>query len=141
MRRSALLFGALLGVALASGCVERRFVIHSDPPGAVVLRNGKPLGGATPADDRFVFYGKYRFTLIKDGFETLQVDQEVRPPWWQYPPFDFVAENLIPWTIRDVRSFQYALQPAMQPRSDEVLGRGHDMRTRGQAIQPPHPEH
>jgi hypothetical protein len=136
MRRSALLLGVVAAVALASGCVQRRFVIHSDPPGALVLRNGQPLSAA-PADDSFVYYGKYRFTLVKDGFETLHVDQEVSPPWWQYPPIDFVVENLIPWTFRDIRRFNYTLQPATQPRSDEVLGRGTDLRSRGQAIQSP----
>lgn len=138
MWRSAVLVSVLAIVVLMSGCVERRFVIHSDPPGAMVLRNGHPLGAA-PADDHFVFYGTYRFTLIKDGFETLHVDQEVKAPWWQYPPFDFITENLIPWTIRDIRRFTYQMQPAAQPRSDEVLGRGSELRMRGQAIQSPPP--
>src|SRR5262245_46913960 len=87
--------GVFLAVATAAGCVERRFVVYSDPPGAVVLRNGRPIG-ATPADDEFVYYGKYKLTLIRDGFETMNVEQPIAAPWYAYPPFDFIAENLLP---------------------------------------------
>ena len=59
-----------------SGCVERRYVVYTDPPGAMVFRNGQPLG-ATPADDHFVYYGKYKFTIIADGYETLTVEQDI----------------------------------------------------------------
>jgi hypothetical protein len=99
-----------------------------------VLRNGRPL--ARPADDTFVYYGKYRFTLVKDGYETLHVDQEVRPPWWQYPPIDFVVENLIPYTFRDIRRFNYSMQPAevlaqrrgARPRCGTALSRDRAIR-------------
>jgi hypothetical protein len=136
MRRYAYLWGALAGAALLTGCVERRFVIESDPPGAIVLRNGERIGAA-PADDFFLFYGKYNFTLFKDGFETLQVQQEVPTPWYEYPPLDFVSENLVPWTIRDIRRYTYHLQPVQQPRSDEVIDRAEQLRMRGKAIVPP----
>jgi hypothetical protein len=94
----------MVGLALAvgwlnAGCVERRFVVTSEPPGAKVLGNGQDLG-PTPADDAFVYYGNYHFTLIKEGYETLQVDQSVNPPWYQYPAIDFFSENIIPWKIR-----------------------------------------
>src|SRR6478672_8516057 len=69
MPRRAVFVAAL---ALLAGCVERRFVIESDPPGALVLLNGQPLG-TTPVDGYFTYYGNYRFTIIKDGFETLHV--------------------------------------------------------------------
>jgi hypothetical protein len=141
MRPGACWFGALLGAALLTGCVERRFIVNTDPPGAVVLRDGHMIGAA-PADDRFDYYGKYRFTLIKDGYETQQVVQDVPAPWYQYPPFDFISENLIPWRIRDVRTFNYALQPAQQASSAEVLEKSAQLRLRGQAIIPaPPPEH
>ena len=42
----------------------------------MVFRNGVPIG-PTPVDDQFVYYGNYHFTLVKDGYETLQVDQDI----------------------------------------------------------------
>src|SRR5438045_3581884 len=79
-RFSPLTFGGLLAV-LVSGCVERRYVVTSDPPGALVYKNGQPIG-TTPVDDTFVYYGKYHFTLVKDGYETLQVDENFSAPWY-----------------------------------------------------------
>src|SRR5262249_32019669 len=106
------------GTVVLAGCVERRFVINSDPQGAVVFQNGQPLGAA-PADNHFVYYGKYRFTLVKDGYETLVVDQDVPAPWYEYPGLDFISENLVPFTIRDRREFSYHLEPARIPSAME----------------------
>ena len=58
------ILGAALAFALAtiSGCVDRRFVIESDPPGAIVYLNDKWVG-PTPVDQSFTYYGKYRFVF------------------------------------------------------------------------------
>ncbi len=137
MKRSAGLWALLLTTGLASalsaGCVERRYTIYSDPPGAVVYRNGQYLG-PTPVDDHFVYYGKYHFVLVKEGYETLVVDQNISTPWYEYPPLDFVAESLVPWKLRDVRTFTYTMQPLQAPRHDEVLQRGTTLRERGKTI-------
>ena len=135
MNQYAGLLSAVTAAALLTGCVERRYVVTSDPPGALVLRNGQPLG-ATPADDHFVYYGNYHFTLIRDGYETLEVDQPVPPPWYEWPAIDFVSENLIPWWIYDVRRFHYQLQPLQVPNSVDVLNRAQELRTRGQGLGP-----
>src|SRR5262245_23206033 len=105
MRRAGLM-AVVAGVLALAGCVERRFVINSDPPGALVLHNNQPIG-SSPGDDHFVFYGYHDFTIIKDGYETLHVHQRVPAPWWEYPPLDFVVENLIPWHFQDVRRYNY----------------------------------
>src|SRR5262245_60705353 len=83
MRRSAWWFGVVIVAGVLAGCVERRYVITSDPPGAAVFRNGQFIG-STPVDDHFLYYGNYHYTLVKDGFETLQVDQPIPAPWWEY---------------------------------------------------------
>ncbi len=137
MKRTAGLWALLLTTglttALSAGCVERRYTIYSDPPGAIVYRNGQYLG-PTPVDDHFIFYGKYHFVLVKEGYETLVVDQKISTPWYEYPPLDFVAESLVPWKFRDVRTFTYTLQPRQSPRHDEVLQRGTTLRDRGKTI-------
>src|SRR5215470_7560146 len=92
MKQSAWL-GALLVVAgLSTGCVTRSYTITTDPPNAVVYRNGTPIG-PTPVDEYFIYYGNYHFTIVKEGFETLQVDEPIASPWYQYPLIDFFSEN------------------------------------------------
>jgi hypothetical protein len=125
--------GFVLAAGLLTGCVERRFVVTSDPPGAILLENNRQIS-ATPADDHFVYYGNYHFTLIKDGFATLQVDQKIPAPWYEYPLIDFVSENIVPWKIIDVRRFHYQLAPLQQPNLDEMLSHGQELRNRGKAI-------
>src|SRR5579864_2757476 len=108
MKRWGWILSAALGAAALAGCVERRYVVYTDPAGAVVFRNGQILGQA-PADDYFVYYGKYDFTLVKEGYETQQVQQEIKAPWYEFPGLDFISENLVPWRIIDRRVFTYRL--------------------------------
>lgn len=127
----------LLAGGLA-GCVERRFVIESDPPGALVQMNGQPLG-ATPVDGHFLFYGDYNFTLIKDGYQTQQVCQNISSPWYEYFPLDFFSENLYPGKIEDVRRFRYTMTPQVQPRTDDLINQAEQLRGKGRAVQSPGP--
>lgn len=115
------------------GCVERRFVIESDPPGALVLVNGQPLG-TTPVDGHFIYYGNYDFTLVKDGYETLHVDQRIRAPWYQWPLVDFASENLYPGKLEDVRRFRYAMQPMTQVNTQQLLNQADALRDRGRSL-------
>jgi hypothetical protein len=137
MSRARLCQGWLLGLALCtsavSGCVERRYIVYSDPPGAIVQENGRTVGAA-PADRPFTYYGKYRFTLIRDGYQTLVVDEPIHTPWYEYFPLDFVVENLWPWTIRDVRTFTYKMEPLPIVPPETVLERAGQLRNRGQDI-------
>ena len=88
-------------------------------------------------DDHFVYYGNYHYTLIKEGYETLQVDQEIPTPWYEYFPLDFVSENLVPWPIQDVRRFHYTLQPRQAVRADQLLNDAQNLRNRGQSLGTP----
>jgi hypothetical protein len=130
MRRRAWLSGFAACAFILGGCVERRYVVYTDPPGALVVRNGVPLT-ASPADDHFEYYGKYHFTLIAEGYETLQVDQNIPAPWYEYPPFDFITENLLPWKILDKREFTYRLEPRSVANTDQLLSEGQNLRNRG----------
>jgi len=138
MKCRAVLGGVLLLTAGLTGCVERRFVIESDPPGALVLMNGQPLG-ATPVDGHFLFYGDYNFTLIKDGYETQQVCQHIASPWYQYFPLDFFSENIYPCKLEDVRRFRYSMTPQVQPRTDDLINRAEQLRAKGRAVESPAP--
>jgi PEGA domain len=133
MKRMTALGLMFLSAALLTGCVERRYVITSDPPGALVLRNGQPIG-ATPVDDHFVYYGEYDFTLIKEGYETLQVKQRIPAPWYEFFPVDIVSEILVPWQIEDVRRFHYTLEPRHQVNTDQLLQDAQNLRNRGHSL-------
>jgi hypothetical protein len=126
----------LVALALLSGCVERRFVIESDPPGALVLLNGQPLG-TTPVDGHFTYYGNYTFTLVKDGYQTKKVDQCFNTPWYEIPPIDFVTENLYPAKVEDVRRVSVTLEPIVQVNPQQLLTDADQLRNRGRAVQTP----
>lgn len=135
MRRTVGLLAAAACAGLLAGCVERRYVITTDPPGAVVLRNGQPIG-ASPADNHFVYYGDYHFTLIKEGYETKQVTQRIPAPWYEWPVIDFFFENLLPWPIQDVRRFHYQLEPRQPVNPEQLLQDAQNLRNRGQSVTP-----
>lgn len=135
--RLANLACAVLCLALA-GCVERRYTIRTDPPGALVYVNGEELGPAAPAVSRsFVYYGPREIVLIADGYQTQRIIQPIEAPWYDNLLTDFVSENLIPWTIRDEREFVYRLSPAVNPPTGDLVQRAEALR--GEAQIPPQP--
>ena len=136
MKRSAWLAAALGAAVLSTGCVTRRYVITSTPPGAVVYRDGQIIG-ATPVEEPFIYYGKYRFRLVKDGFEPLDVTPQLVIPWYQYPGLDFVAENIIPFTFRDVQVLHFDLQPVVQTPVADLKMRAAQLQIQSKSIQPP----
>jgi hypothetical protein len=130
----------LLTIVVTAGCVERRFVVNSDPPGALVYHNGIYLG-ATPVDGYLTYYGKQQFRLMKEGYETLDIVQPYMPPWYQIPGVDFFSENVWPFKLRDVRSFHYTLTPLQMVRPDDVRQQAEELRARGQSIGVPRLPH
>jgi hypothetical protein len=136
MKRTAWLAAALLLSLGAVGCVERRFLITSDPPGAAVFRSGQFIGN-TPVDDHFVYYGKYEFTLVKDGYQTMHVVENIRPPIYEWPGLDFFAENLWPFRVNDDRHLHYVLPALIKEPPEAVLQRANELRERGKAIGQP----
>lgn len=133
-RAAQWLVGAMLALGL-TGCVERRFLVVSNPPGATVLVNGENVG-VTPASVPFTYYGKYDITLIRDGYQTRTYAARIRRPWFEFFPFDFFAENVWPGHIQDNRVLEFAMEPLTQPRTEEVLNQANALRQRG-SVPPP----
>jgi hypothetical protein len=130
-------FALPLLTAILGGCVERQMIITTDPPFAVVYdEQNRPLS-ASPADRSFTYYGKYRFKIVKDGYETLIVEEDVRPPCYEWLGLDFISENVLPWTIRDIRRYHYQLQPLQVVPPEMVLEQANPLRERGKAIGTP----
>ena len=109
------------------GCVQRRMMIRSNPPGALVYVDDYEIG-TTPIATDFTYYGQRKIRLVKDSYETLTVMLSVPPPWYQIPPLDFVSENLVPGEIRDQRSYCYQLAPQVVVPTEQLLSRAEDLR-------------
>lgn len=132
------LLGAGACALALCGCVHRQLVITTDVPGAVVQVNGKTIG-ATPIDYPFHYYGDHHIRLLKDGYETQDIKQPVPAPWYEWPGIDFISENLIPWTISDVRRLHYTLQPLQAEQPAIVRDRAEMFRQKGRSVGPPPP--
>lgn len=127
----------LLLVLASSGCVERRLLIRSNPPGAMVYVDDYPVG-VTPVGTNFTYYGTRKIRLVKDGYQTLTVYEKISPPWYQVPPLDFFSENLVREEIRDTRVLDYQLVPQAVAPSQQLLDRAEMLRNQA-ASQPPLP--
>ncbi len=123
----ALATAALLACALGSGCVQRRMVVRSNPPGALVYGDNREIG-TTPVATSFIYYGTREIRLVKDGYETLTVKQAIPPPWYEYPPLDFFAENVVPGELRDTRELTFTLKPQMIVPAEQLVGRAERLR-------------
>jgi PEGA domain len=126
----------LAGMSLMTGCVERRYTIRSEPPGATVIVNGEEIG-PTPASKSFVYYGKREITLILDGYATKTVMQPIEAPWWDNYFTEFFTENMLPVTLRDERDYKFELQPAKSPPQGELRDRAESLRSEAQTLPPP----
>jgi hypothetical protein len=125
----------------ASGCVERRFTVVSNPPGAMLLVDRREVGATPvtlPTRDA-TYYGTREFMLIKDGYEPLLVRQPVPAPCYGYFPIDFLAENVWPWSIVDERVFTYQLAPQRVVPAEALLQSATGARARATGIGGPAP--
>ena len=105
--RVAVLGALVLAACICSGCVERKLLIRSDPPGAPVWLDEKPLGAA-PVEVPFKYYGVSRLRVgpIRDAQGRVQrpaVERmvDIAAPWYEEFPVDFFSEVLWPGTLRD----------------------------------------
>lgn len=120
--RSLGILAVAVALCVATGCVQRRMTIRSNPPGALVYVDDYQIG-TTPVSTDFIYYGTRKIRLVKDGFETLTVRQPFPLPWYQIFPLDFVTENIWPWEIRDERVVDLAMSPAAATPPEEVVSR------------------
>jgi hypothetical protein len=119
---------ALLALIAAPGCVRRRLLVRSNPPGAMVYVDNQPIG-TTPCATSFTYYGTREIKLVKPGYETLRVEQPIPPPWYQIPPIDFVAENAVPADINDYRTVTYTMSPQIIKPTDHLMAEAEQLRT------------
>ncbi len=92
---------AAIACSLLSGCAAQRSLeVRTDPPGAVVLLDGKEIG-TTPLSQPFEHYGVRRITVFKSGFQTHSERVKMKAPWYSRFPLDIVSEVLLPFGWKD----------------------------------------
>ncbi len=124
--------GAILGSQ--SGCVRRRMTIVSNPPGAQVFIDNREIG-TTPVSTAYLYYGTREIRLQKDGFETVTVQRNFDPPWYEYPPFDLISETLVTHEFRDERVVDFQLLPQQKAQAEAVRDRAEDLRMQARSGQ------
>ena len=113
-------------------------IVRTNPPGAVVSVDNQPIG-TTPAATSFTYYGTREVRVQRDGYRTEVIRRNIRPPWYQIPPLDFVTETLWPGEIRDDRIIDVEMVPQTPVPREEVVGRADSLRDQsrsGIVIQP-----
>ena len=121
---------------LGTGCVDRRFVVTSNVPGAAVAVDGDPIG-PTPTDAAWVYAGKREFRASAPGYEPLTQVVTFEPKWWDYPGLDLFAEVLWPFRIEDVRRVHLELIPAVQRPPEQIQAAAEALRAREVTLPPP----
>ena len=133
--RTGLLLAAAVAIGSGSGCVDRRFTVRTNVPGAQVYRDGTPLGPA-PVDARYDYTGYYEFRAVAPGYEPLVERVKFKAKWYDYPGLDLIAEVLWPFRIEDVRTVNLTLVPAIPVRTDELIRTADGRRAKGRSLPP-----
>lgn len=117
-----------LALLLLTGCVDRLISVRSDPPGAAVLLDGDPAG-VTPVDIPYSWYGTRDLTLEMRGYQSVTRRLELRPPWWQWFPLDFITDLLLPFVLTDRVELEVKLEPepAGRANADELKARAAEL--------------
>jgi hypothetical protein len=126
----------LIAPLFLAGCVERRYTLRTNPPGALAIVNGEEIGH-TPVSRSFYYYGDREISLVLDGFETKTVIQPVNAPWWDNLVTEFFTENLVPFNLRDEREFSYQLTTASPPRVGDLRDRAEQLRSDARMLPKP----
>jgi len=114
---------------LPTACVRRTISITTEPPNARVFLNDQEIGRSAVTTD-FLWYGDYGVTVRKEGYETLQTNWIIKPPWYQHIPLDFFTEVLWPGQLHDTHTRHFVLEPAKIPTQEELIGRAGETRDR-----------
>jgi PEGA domain-containing protein len=119
--------GLTLLCMVGPGCVRRRMTIRTSPAGAQVFVDDQEIG-TTPCSASYVYYGTRKITVMKDGYKTETIFQRFNPPWYEFPPLDFVTENLIPREVRDERVVDVQLVPEQIVPQQKLVERAQSLR-------------
>lgn len=146
---TAVLWAVAINLCFCTGCVERRMLIRSDPPGAPVWLD-EQMVGVTPVELRFDHYGVRRVRIgpVRDAegrVQRLATERMVNiaPPWYEEFPIDFFSEVLWPGTVVDVHQVALSLPPVSEQeplygeeQAEEVRKQAEEFRKKGSSPVP-----
>lgn len=127
---------AALVVLGGPGCVERRYTIRTDPPGALVIVNDEEIG-TSPVSRSYTYHGARNIRIQREGYQTLDTVEDMKAPWYDNVFTEFFTENLLPFTLRDEREFVYKLKEVEPENPTNLIDRAEGLRNAGQATPPP----
>ena len=84
--------------------------------------------GATPVSVPFTYYGTREIQVEKDGFKTVRVEQNIKPPWFDRFPVSLISNNFAGREIRDDRVFDFELEPKEPVNESHLFERANDLR-------------
>ena len=116
----------------SSGCVRRRMMVRTNPPGATVSIDNQVIG-TSPAATPFVYYGTREIRIERDGFRTETIRRRFNPPWYQFPGLDFISETLWPGELRDERIIDVEMVPMVRESTESVVQRADGLRNQSRA--------
>jgi len=64
-----------------TGCVQRRLIVKTQPEGAAVIVDRKPVG-YSPVSVPFTYYGTREVQIEKDGYKPIRVQERIDPKWF-----------------------------------------------------------
>lgn len=103
---------------ILSGCLTSNINVASEPPGARVFFDYEDKG-KTPTKFEFLWYGKHKIQLFKEGYERVDEIVEVKCPPHLYIPFDFFF-TVLPFKFEDNHDFSYELTPIVFDATGEL---------------------
>jgi len=96
---------------VATGCLaERRLIVETTPPGALVEIDWVPVGH-TPLEFVIDHLGKRRLLVTLDGYEPVLRDIEFKSTWENTFPVDIFTELLNPFPEDEVLVVEFSLSP------------------------------
>lgn len=120
--RAAALTGLVVLFFFMTGCVRRKIVVNSNPPGARVYFDGE-YQGTTPVEFPFKWYGGHQLRLEQEGYDDTVRIVELRAPLHLKVPFDFFAE-LAPFKVQDKKEFEIQLENRSDTKAEQTAEGG-----------------
>ena len=128
-RTTASLVGWILLIGV-TGCIERTVTIETEPQGATVFLNDEEVG-RSPVRVPFTWYGDYDIVIRKQGYETIQTNDQIRTPWYELPGIDLFTECFIPFTVHDNRVLEtFVMSPSAAVEKEALLESAEELRSR-----------
>ena len=125
LRRTALVVALVLSSLV--GCVHRRVTIHSDPPGALAFLDDQEIGN-TPASTDVTYYGARNLRLVLPGYETVNRKLQLATPWYQFPPLDFISDNLLVHQVTNHQDFNFKLTKSRKVEQRVLVNQAEKLR-------------